>query len=624
MAGQVAQAALTVVLVVLCAAPAAAQAPSGRFRKVVFGSPSADLADFEAFAARAKRSGATHINITAEDLPWARWQYDTPGDPYPSWVISNTGLLKVVVPPPLRPHIPKEYSETVLGILERRCEVLRRLGLKAAFTTFEPQMLPEAVFREHPLWRGARVDHPNRSRVARFAPSIDNPEVLALYRDAVAELVRRCPEIDLLTMRTNDSGTGLDWSGGLYSGAIGNTLYRHRTMDERFRDFYAALQEGARRGGGQLEIDMGWTREREPARIARRLTRGTAIENLEGPDATPFKTTAGFLLDYENFFYPVTGVPQPLLFLEELERAARTDAPRLVVSIGDRFNRDLYFRIHDAFWRAKLSTERERVAFVHEIAAGHAGAANAEALAGMWRELREAHRLGAFLNSGGHIFYLGCVQQRWLTRPFVPFPEELKPEEKLYYRKYQFQARSEAHADNLADLQANHIFRGFGSSLLTGRLLGAVESSAGRARRQIRELKGLPPERQSEFDLLSSRLEVFVCLIRNARNAVSYQAQLDRVRALEIRPDPDPVGGTQSGWDRQRMLETARAEIDNTARLKELLKSRPEALLHLAPVPEEEDIRILGPALLEHLQRKLDIMNAHWEDYKRIFTTPNL
>lgn len=55
------------------------------------------------------------------------------------------------------------------------------------------------------------------------------------------------------------------------------------------------------------------------------------------------------------------------------------------------------------------------------------------------------------------MLYLGCVQQRWLTRPFVPFPEELKPEDRDYYRKFLFQARTEEHANNLADLQAAQI-----------------------------------------------------------------------------------------------------------------------------------------------------------------------
>lgn len=601
-------------LILALVAPAAWSAEA-RFRKVVFASPSASREDFERFAERARQSGATHINVAAEDLPWASWQYDTPGDPYPAWVISNTGLLKIVPPAAIRAHIPQAYSETVLSILEQRCRVLGRLGLKAAFTTFEPQMLPEAVFREHPLWRGARVDHPNRSRVARFAPSIDNPEVLALYREAVAALLRRCPQIEILSMRTNDSGTGLDWSGGLYSGRIGNTLYRERSMDERFRDFFAALQEGARLGSGTLEVDMLWTREPNPARIAARLGAGMAIENLEGPGATPFKAAVGSLLDYENFFYPVLGVPQPAAFLDGLAAAAGVKAPRLTVAMGDRFNRDLYFRIYDQFWKAPPSDEIARLSFLRQIAAAEAGAGRADAVFTMWRELSAAQRLGDFLNSGGFIFYLGCVQQRWLTRPFVPFPEELPAEDKAYYRRFQFQARTERHADNLSDLQASELFSGWGASSLAGRLLARIEGHVQNAARAAQTAR---------YDLIERRLKAFVCLTRNARNAVSYQAQLDRVRALKLAPDLHPPGGTESGWDRQRMLETARAEIDNTAVLLALLKSSPEPLLHLAESKKEEDIRILGPDLADQLQKKLDIMNAHWEDYKRIFTTPNL
>ena len=460
-------------------------APS-RFRKVVFASPSADLEDFERFAAQARRSGATHINIAAEDLPWASWQSDAPGDPYPAWVVSNAGLLKIAPPPPIRAYIPRGYSDKIMAILEQRCRVLGRLGLKAAFTTFEPQMLPEAVFREHPLWRGARVDHPNRSRVTRFAPSIDDPEVLALYRDAVTELLKRCPQIEILSMRTNDSGTGLDWSDGLYSGRIGNALFRRRSMDVRLRNFFSALQEGASRTGGRLEIDIFWTREPTPARIAARLGPGMAIENLEGPEGTPFKAAVGSLLDYENFFYPVLGVPQPVAFLDSLAAAAHSKAPRLTVSIGDRFNRDLYFRIYDRFWHAPPGDEEARLEFLKEIAGAEAGAARADAVLRLWRELHAAQQLGEFLSSGGFIFYLGCVQQRWLTRPFVPFPEELSPADKAYYRRFQFQARSERQADDLSDLQAGKLYSGWGASSLAGRLLGRIESHVQGAERAAR------------------------------------------------------------------------------------------------------------------------------------------
>lgn len=46
-------------------------------------------------------------------------------------------------------------------------------------------------------------------------------------------------------------------------------------------------------------------------------------------------------------------------------------------------------------------------------------------------------------------------------------------------------------------------------------------------------------------------------------------------------------------------------------------------LLDPAPVKEEEDIRRPGPDLVDQLQIKLNIMNTNWEDYKRIFNTPN-
>jgi len=129
----------------------------GQYKKIVFGCYTTDINDFEEFVVKAKNLGATHINITAEDLPKSYWQYDTPGDPYPAWVITNTGLLKICRPKALEQYLPSDYSKKVLSILEQRCKVLRKYGMKAAFSTFEPQMLPEQVFADHPLWRGARV-----------------------------------------------------------------------------------------------------------------------------------------------------------------------------------------------------------------------------------------------------------------------------------------------------------------------------------------------------------------------------------------------------------------------------------------------------------------------------------
>ena len=78
------------------------------FEKIIFGCATKNMADFESFVIQAKNAGATHINLSNEDLPWSYWQYDDPQDPYPSWVISNVGLMKIATPEALKSFIPQD------------------------------------------------------------------------------------------------------------------------------------------------------------------------------------------------------------------------------------------------------------------------------------------------------------------------------------------------------------------------------------------------------------------------------------------------------------------------------------------------------------------------------------
>jgi hypothetical protein len=596
-----------------------------KFEKIVFGSYTRNIKDFEDFVQRAKKSGATHINLTNEDLPIAKWEYDVENDPYPSWVITNMGLLKIATPEVLKPYLPQDYAESVFSILEERCKVLRKYGLKAAFATFEPQMLPEKVYTDHPLWRGPRVDHPNRSRVARWAPDIDNPEVLQLYSESLSTLLKRCPEIEILSLTTNDSGTGLSWSGGLYSGSSGNSYYKSRRMDERLFSFFSVLQEVAKNSGSKLEIDMLNTRETFPERIANGLTEGMSIENYEGPDGSPFKAVVGSLLDYYQAFYPVMGIPDPVGFLEELESAFNDKAKRLFVLMGDRFNKSLYFEVYDRFNASPTHEIMSRLNLLKIMAIEMVHEHYADQLMNSWLALNEAKKKAHLVNSGGYIFSSGGVHQRWLTRPFVPFPGELKPQDRDYYRKFQFQAKTEEIANDMTDLQGDRIYSGWSGRFFVMNILGDINNSVYNARNTINQLSksDLGPELSKEFQLLDMRLQALNLICNNAQNSVSYQAQIDKVKASDCVPDPRPVDGTSS-WDRTLILETAREEIDNTALLIQLLESTNEVIIDMAPSKELEDIRRLGPDFKAQLKQKLRIMNEHWLDYNRLFTTPNL
>ena len=594
---------------------------STKFEKIVFGCYSENLQEFEEFVIRAKQSGATHINLTNEDLPKSYWQYDAPGDPYPAWVVTNIGLLKIATPEALKPYLPQDYAEEVMKILEKRCSILRKHGLKGAFKTFEPQMLPEQVFRDHPLWHGPRVDHPMRSKTPRWSPSIDHPEVMEMYRESVRKLVTRCPEIEILTLYTNDSGTGLDWSGGLYSGKMGNTVYMNKPMSQRFHDFFSVLQKGSEDAGGSLEIDITWTREKDPGKIARDLEPGMAIENLEGPDGTEYKAQVGYLLDFFNIYYPAMGIPHPVRFLNELVAAWESEAPRLFVFIGDRFDKDLYFTLYDKFMKDLPLDEISQYQFLMEVAGQITGGENADALFRTWLNLYECQKLHLFITTGGYIFYLGGVQQRWLTRPFVPFPEELSKEEKEYYRKYQFQGRTEEHADDLTDLQGYRLFSGWSGKFLTEKLMAWYRDHINDARKELAILiADSEGEKKQAFELFDLRLQAFLLLIENANNAIGYQAQIDRVKSMGVEPEFRPVPESRSTWDRQLIMETARKEIDNTALMMQLIQSTDQVVIDISPSPEHDDIRVLEHNILESLQKKIDIMNSHWLDYNRLFT----
>lgn len=606
-------------ILALWSATAAAAAPP--FRTVIFGRYSDSIQSFEAFARRAKQSGATHIVITAEDLPWALWMLDTPGDPYPAWAMSNIGIFKVATPDALRPYLPQDYAARVLGILKERCEVLRRLGLKAAYTTFEPQILPEAVYRDHPLWRGPQVDHPLRSRVPRFAPNIDHPEVLALYRESMRKFCTVCPEVEVVSLHTNDSGSGMSWSPGLYQGPNGSALTRDRRMYERYRDFFGALRQGAQEARtGPLEIDAEWVREATPELVATRLEPGMAVANFEGPKATRYKAVVGFLLDYFYPFYPALGIPLPVRYVEELEQAAQSGAQRLFYLIGDRYNTDIYFDIYDNFWKSPTSDEVSRMQLLRAIAASRVGEADAGRLVSAWAAIHRAGRDVDILNFGGTLFYIGGVHQRWITRPFVPFPEELLPEEREYYRKFQFQARGEDRAMDLGDIQGTRQYQGLGGAAVSGQLLVRMKADIAQARRLISSMApSAPPPRRAELELLDRRLRVFDILIDNCRDGLEYQYLLDFMKGGRLRRPIEFQEHLTDIPEWRQIKEIARREMDNSIVLAEMLESSRDALLDLAKTKEEENIRVLGPDLARQLRRRVEIMAKYWEDYERLF-----
>lgn len=602
---------------------------------------SANLANFERRATLAKELGATHVILT-DGLPPALWEFDVPDDPYPGWYIQRPDPLKLFPPKEVQPFVDQAYTRRVATMLEDRSKVLRRLGLKAHWAANIPQVMPEAFFTAYPQLRGARVDQPNRSRAARFSMCVDQPETVRLYAEAIKTLLTRCPEVETFAFATQDSGSGFCWVPSLYPGLNGHSDCKDRPMDERISSFLIALQDAANQAGHPVEISLHSIPPRQwmvPSfspetlnAIVRRLPRGIALNGLEGPDGRAHQAFPSSA--YANgAFYPLVGIPLPPMNVRGA-RGPITSIPaasdgshpaRLLIRFGAQDAAlDFAARYQKATQGKQPRNQIEHLTLLRAFAASEVGEEDADTLLQAWISLDQAQRGLAPLNFG-EVLQFGHVLNRWIVRPMVPFPEKLSASEKSYYRRFLFQAKGEEQADNLIDIQAMRMFDGYGAKVLFQRVIELVVPDVRDALQRFERLstRAKDEKARAQWKLAATRLEALICLLNSADNMVAFQAQLDRVKALGVKPEPNPVLGVQSGWDRTDLMETARKEIDNAVHLKRLLDSTPEPILDLAPTAEEETVMRLGPGVSAHLKRKIDLMNAHWMDYDRLFTVPN-
>jgi hypothetical protein len=196
----------------------------------------------------------------------------------------------------------------------------------------------------------------------------------------------------------------------------------------------------------------------------------------------------------------------------------------------------------------------------------------------------------------------------------------LTPEETQYYRKYQFQARSEERARDLDELQGTHQYQGLGGMALSNKLFLRMLAELARARDDVRKIEQTGGEGgRQRYELLDERLRVFQALVNNCRDAIEYQYDLDTAKAWQLRRPIESQEQLTDIPEWRAIRNAARREIDNTAVLIDLLQSQKAPLIDLAKTNGEENIRVLGPDLADQLRKKIRIMIAHWADYERLF-----
>ena len=176
--------------------------------------------DAEAYIEQLARSGFTHLEVNglATHIPF---EPGVPTEFYNQFYTYCPGLNNFVDSPLTRGLYPAEYLQANLNRVKKVAALGRRYGLQPGLLCFEPRSLPEHFFQRHPTLRGARIDHPFRSHLPRYTLAQDHPVAQEHYRTMMRGMMEAVPDLDYLSVWTNDSGAGFEHTSSLYVGRNG-------------------------------------------------------------------------------------------------------------------------------------------------------------------------------------------------------------------------------------------------------------------------------------------------------------------------------------------------------------------------------------------------------------------
>ena len=621
-----------VAVVAISATLSAAGAP-----RLSIESPSRDLGEYRELAAFAKEVGATHLS--ACQVEPSLWQWDEYGraDPYPNWSMHRPSLFKFVVPPELEKYIPKDYAARNLATLRARFAVLKEYGLKATFVGMEPAYLPEAAYKDHPSWRGPACQHSRRSRHEYFAPCLDDAEFRAIYVKAIAELCRIAP-FESFDFLVNDSGSGLCWCPHSYPGMNGPSACAGKSFSSRVVNFLSCFQEGAAAAGlGDVRVNIARYLQKpvDVDAIVKTLRPGQSVLGRTA-DGRTASHTVGFPNPFAEYSYPVALMPRVAAMVDQLQEAQRHPGDDMVYAVKGVNDLDAILLARKYLHRPIGEGPAARAKALEDVAGEIvADDASAKALADVWTDFERAHDLLAVYSQGGHLFLLGGTHQRWLTRPIVPFPNELKPDEKDYWRPFIFQAQTENEADYPLDLQGGRWVSGFGAHFIAGWLtMVRVRPILARAIAGADTLAGKGRSAQAEKYLkgLAMRLKFYREVAELHALIITYQFHLDDWRKHHgegLLPESSDFFRLQGEGARlNEVLGYVREMVERSRRMADMIDAADAdgiELVQCAPSDGFETVMTLPPAgkLAAQMRRRADIMWAHRRDHERIWRGRN-
>lgn len=216
----------------------------------------------EAYVRKLAETGFTHCEINSMHAHFP-YEESVEAEFYPQFYTYCAGFNHFVNSKLTEGLWPEHYLEANLMRLKHLAKLAERYGLKPGVLMFEPRNMPEKFFVKYPTLRGARVDHPFRSRLPRYCLAQDHPVTKRHYAECMERLMDAAPELSYLSIWANDSGAGFEHTSSLYVGRNGGPYMIREWRDhdniaetagKSIIDYMANLQTAAAKTNPDFDV----------------------------------------------------------------------------------------------------------------------------------------------------------------------------------------------------------------------------------------------------------------------------------------------------------------------------------------------------------------------------------
>lgn len=605
------------------------------------------------------RAGYTHLEVNGLAMP-VPFEDAVPGEFYSQFYSYCAALDQFVYSDLNKGIYPVDYLTANLTLLKRYAELGRKYGLEPGLLCFEPRSVPETLLERYPTLRGARVDHPFRSRRPRYTMTIAHPLVQQHYRELMQKLLHEVPDLSYMSIWSNDSGSGFEYTCSLYVGRNGGPyLIREWRTHEQIAEvagknivhYMKILRDAASEVNPNFRVSlrlepfkvehdviMANLEERLDVEVPSLLVRGYDLpyhhdkyEDVQGVAGSVFhlrmeeqerdliasndqRGIASHLIYTHGNGYnfePLMGIPFPKMLWEKLQ-AMRQRGVSHAANLGGFTSTDLApYHINQEVFRAfVLEPDAKLDEVIRQKAVAWVGEAASESLVAVWDKTDEAIRWlpPLYLYSN-----FGFVWLRVWVRPIVPDLHAIPEKDRRYYEDYMVSAANNPNAVDLGrDVLFELVSQDYGDSFVKRvdeHVLPRLQQALALAEQQAAD-NSLPENARRVFVDQRDRLRGLRCWARTLRSVAAWVAGVYSFL--------DTQDAAVKKKSRSYLDDMIAAELQNARDLLELWES--SEIDFMAVSRSGETSYIYGENLGSLIRRKIELMEKYRHVEPRIDT----